>query len=204
MEAQEILRYAGNAAYLYTAVFLVLGTLGLPIPEEVILLLVGYLAGTGVVHIWFIGPYTLVLIVVLDNGIYWTARKLGPGFIKRWGRFILISEERLEKLRHYIERHGNKTVFFSRILLGFRSAGLIMAGVTKMRWKSFLLWDTLSILTFSSLMLGLGYYFHYSLTEFLKDLKFVRHIVFFSILGAVFLWLVWQIISHYRSRPEAK
>lgn len=204
MEAQEILRYTASAAYIYTAVFLVLGTLGLPIPEEVILLLVGYLAGTGVVNVWFIGPYTLVVIVLLDNGIYWAARQVGPGFIKRWGRFVLISEDRMEKLRHYVERHGNKTVFFSRILLGFRSAGLIMAGVTKMPWKSFLLWDSLSILTFSSFMIGLGYYFHYSLTQFLKDLKFVRHLVFFSILGLVFLWLVWQIISHYRSRPESK
>ena len=199
MEAQELLRYAANAAYIYTAIFLVLGTLGLPIPEEVILLVVGYLAGSGLVNIWYIWPYALALVIVLDNGIYFGARKLGRGFVKKWGRFILISEDRLRKLEGYVDRHGSKTVFFSRILLGFRSAGLVLAGVTKMPWKSFFLWDTLSILFFSSIMIGIGYFFHYNLQRFLKDFSLARHIIFFAIIGASFIWLVSQLISHHKS-----
>jgi membrane protein DedA with SNARE-associated domain len=199
MEASEILQYAAGAAYLYTGVFLLLGTLGLPIPEEIITLLVGYLAGSGVVNIWLIAPYTFVIIVVLDNGIYWSARKLGRGFIKKWGRFILFSEKRLKKLEGYIERHGNKTVFFSRILLGFRSTGLIMAGISRMPWKAFLLWDTLSILFFSSIMIALGYYFHYHLNKLLKDYTLVKHVIFFSIIGVIFFWLIKQLIAYHKA-----
>lgn len=199
METAEMMQYAAHATYLYTAVFLVLGTLGLPIPEEIILLVAGYLAGTGAVNIWLIMPYTSVLVVVADNGIYFAARKLGRGFIKKWGRFIFIPEERLRKIEVYVERHGNKTVFFSRFLIGFRSTGIIIAGITKMPWNSFLLYDSLSVIVYLPIVVGLGYYFHYQLNMLLQRFVLIKHIVFFSIVALLFIWLIKQLISLHKT-----
>jgi len=199
MEIQEMMRYAANTAYLYTALFLLLGTLGLPFPEEVILLLIGYLAGMGVVNVWLITPYASAVIIVLDNGMYYAARRLGRGFIKKWGRYILVSSSNLKKIEEFIDRHGNKTIFFSRFLLGFRSTGILLAGITKMPWKSFLLWDTLSIMVFLPITVGLGYFMHLNLNRFLKNYQIVKHVIFMGLLGLLFLWLTKQLISHYRS-----
>ncbi len=191
-----ILHYASHAAYLYVGLFLVLGTLGLPFPEEIILLIAGYLAGTGVVIFWRMMLFTLVIMELADNGMYYLSRRLGREIVTKWGKYFFIPATRLKKLEEYFQKHGDKTVFFSRLLIGFRSTGIIMAGITGMPWKKFVIWNSLSIAVYLPIILGLGYLFHLNLSLIFSRFALIKHFIFTLVVIAIFVWFLKKAFTN--------
>lgn len=192
---ETILDYSTHFAYFYVGLFLFLGSLGLPFPEEIILLSAGYLAGTGVVRLWLMLPYAMGILIISDNVTYYISRRLGRGFILKWGHYVFFPVNRLERLEDYYRKHGNKTVFFSRLLIGFRFVGIMVAGITKMPWKKFFAYDLLSIIVYLPIVLGLGYLFHYHLDLVLRDFQVLKHAVFVIVIVLILIWFIKILIA---------
>ena len=76
-----------------------------------------------------------------DNLGYWIGRRFGRGFLERHGRKLFVTPERLEATERFYRRHGGKTVFLARFIPVVRSLGFIVAGVSKMPWRRFLIYD---------------------------------------------------------------
>ena len=191
--------------YFYVGLFLILGSFGLPFPEEIVLLSAGYLAGVGFVHLWFILPFTMAVVIIGDSITYSFSRHYGRNAIVKWGKYIFLPIHRLERLEYYYDRHGNKTVFFSRLLIGFRFLGIIVAGLSKMPWKKFLTYDTLSIFLYLPLMLGIGYLFHFHLAMLLQKFAFMRHVIFglvLTLMFALFIRMLMENIGTIRKNDQ--
>ncbi len=192
---ETILNDASQFAYVYVGLFLVLGSLGLPFPEEIVLLSAGYLAGTGAVHFWLMLPYTMGILIIADTMTYTVSRKLGREILLKWGRYVFLPTHRLDQIEEYYEKHGSKTVFFSRLVIGFRFVGIMVAGITEMPWKKFFIYDILSIIVYLPIVLGLGFLFHYHLDLILKELRLVKHVIFIVAMGLILLWFIKKLFE---------
>lgn len=90
---------------------------------------------------------------------YWIGRLLGPKlFSFRWFR-RLISPERLEKIKMYIQRFGIFTFIVGRFIPGGRNALFMTTGLIKMAFPLFIMRDSVGCALSSATVFSLGYFF---------------------------------------------
>jgi membrane protein DedA with SNARE-associated domain len=116
-----------------------LEAMGLPLPAES--LLIGTAAALGTGHhpgiVWLLAA-TAAGAIIGDNLGYLIGRSLGWRALRRWGRHIGLSEDRLTLGTYLFRRHGGKVVFFGRFIVILRTASALLAGANRMDWWWFL------------------------------------------------------------------
>ncbi len=154
-----LLHYSEHFIYAGLFLILFLGGLGLPLPEEITLLTGGIFVHLGIIRLY---PTLVVLYagaIMGDMALYSIGRKWGHGIITHQQLRKIFSEQRLEKVKEFFKKHGNKTVFIARFFTGFRVATFLVAGTLEMKPRSFLFFDSLAALIIVPLLVSLGYYF---------------------------------------------
>ncbi|MDO8661326.1 MAG: DedA family protein, partial [Candidatus Woesearchaeota archaeon] len=162
-------------------------TIAIPIPEDIVLLIAGYLAASHVLNIWTVLVVAIFAVVIGDNIGYWIGRQ-GGGFllekylhtnIKKWVR------------KHY-KKHGPKTVFFSRFLTGIRNLFHITAGASGMRWKTFFAYDLLGALIAVPLVVFIGFVFGKYLPHITRVITAIDTILIY---GVIIMLLILAILA---------
>lgn len=139
----------------YGAVLLLLlsGGLGLPVPEDGILLASGALVATGTMH-WLPTAIVCALGVLgADSLMYFVGRRLGPHALRR------LSPARRERVERLFRRHGLKLVPAARFITLLRFPVFMLSGAHRLPFKRFVLYDALGLAGSATLMLGLGHAF---------------------------------------------
>jgi membrane protein DedA with SNARE-associated domain len=77
-------------------------------------------------------------------------RKGGRWLLERPGPFLRQRQEVLRVGEPFFAAHGPKAVFFGRFVLGLRVWASWLAGATRMRWRSFVLWNGLGGIAWAS------------------------------------------------------
>ena len=116
---------------------LVLGIVGLPLPDEMLLTFVGLMIKQG--HMNF---YLSLIAAVLGSwfGItlsYLLGRALGRGIINRFGRLLHMTEEKVMRMEEYMERYGSLMLFFGYFIPGVRHVTALTAGMSQMKYRFF-------------------------------------------------------------------
>jgi len=193
------------AKYTYLAMLVVLTAagLGIPVSEDLTLLLAGALAGSGVTRLLptVAGGYLGVLLG--DLLIYHWGRKLGPGAYNHPRVRKHLSPERLEKLRAHFGRHGFLTVVVGRHTPLLRAPIFFLAGASGVPLWKFLLADGLSAAVTVPLVTSLGYFFGDHLDEIRRKLHGLELAAAAVILVAVGLWWWFRRRFHPRMRGSA-
>ncbi len=152
------------SVYGYLAVF-VLMTLEsalIPIPSEVTMSFAGFLASRGMFSLWgvaVVGAVGNVLGSLIGYYIgYALEEHVLLGWIRRYGRFLLVSEKDYERAALWFSTFGAPTVFFSRLLPGIRTFISLPAGVFRMKLWTFSLYTFVGSLLWSGLLTWVGYY----------------------------------------------
>jgi len=123
--------------YLAIFVFVLLGNLGVPVPEESILVLAGYLVWQGDLRLPLVLLVGILSAVAGDNLGYWIGRRYGQAAITRYGRWVLLTPARLDATRRFVTRYGAVGVFAARFIAGLRFLAGPVAGSTGLpRWRS--------------------------------------------------------------------
>jgi membrane protein DedA with SNARE-associated domain len=159
----------------YLAIFLVviLGNVGLPVPEETILALAGYLVWRGPLRLVWVIAVGIASAAVGDNLGYWFGRRCGRAAIERYGHRIMLPPERMEKVWRFVNRHGARAVFAARFLPGIRIMAGPLAGAAGMRFPAFLTANVLGALLYVPYAVGVGYAVGYGLGEYVERLRHV-------------------------------
>ncbi len=132
------------------------GTLGLPLPEEVILATGGYLSARGAMSWPIVYGIGYVCIFLLDVALYEVGRRTGPSIEKsRLGRRL--DPERVASAHRFFERRGLVVVIASRFLMGTRTPTFLLAGALGMPRRTFLTAVALAGLVSVAIPLALGY-----------------------------------------------
>jgi len=149
------------ATYGYWAVllFVAIESTGIPFPGETMLLVAAVFAGT--THRLSI-PLVIVAAasgaILGDNLGFWVGREGGFRLLRRYGHSIRLNERKLKVGLYLFRKHGGKVVFFGRFVAVLRAWAAFLAGVNRMRWPAFLLFNALGGITWATLF-GLGGYF---------------------------------------------
>jgi membrane protein DedA with SNARE-associated domain len=123
---------------------------GLPIPGETALIAAAVLASRGKLEIELVIALAALAAIVGDNIGYVIGRKGGRWILQRPGPFLERRRQVLITGEPFFERHGPKAVFFGRFILGLRVWASWLAGATRMRWRSFFLWNALGGIIWAS------------------------------------------------------
>src|SRR5215204_4735845 len=154
---EQILHLIEQYGYLVVFFGVMLESTGVPLPGETILLASGFLAQQGHLDVGDAIVVGILGAVVGDQIGYWTGREGGRPFVLRWGRYVFISPERLERAEAFFARHGGKAVFLARFFAGFRVFGALVAGISRMRWRTFFLYNALGGAVWATAVVLVGY-----------------------------------------------
>jgi membrane protein DedA with SNARE-associated domain len=115
---------------------------GIPLPGETALIAAAVLAHDHYGIVWVIAVGAAAAILG-DNAGYWLGRSGGRKLAERWSVTRRYAERALPPAERFFERHGAKAVFFGRFVAVLRVTAAWLAGITRMRWWEFLLWNAL-------------------------------------------------------------
>jgi len=196
--------FLAKYTYLAMVALLTAAGMGVPISEDLVLLLAGALAGQGITRFWptLLGGHLGVLLG--DLLIYHWGRRLGPAAYNHPRVRKHISPERQEKLRAHFARHGFLTVVVGRHTPVLRGVVFFLAGASGVPLWKFLLADGLSAAVTVPLVVSLGYYFG----DHLDDVRRLLHGFEWAaaaviLVGLGIWWLVRRRMHARLRRPVA-
>jgi membrane protein DedA with SNARE-associated domain len=192
--------------YLAIVVFVLLGNLGIPVPEESILVLAGYLVWQGDLRLPLVLLVGILSAIAGDNLGYWLGRRYGQAAVERYGRWVLLTPARLDATRRVVMRYGAFGVFAARFIAGLRFLAGPLAGSTGLPPLAFMTANTLGALLYVPTMVAAGYGVAYGLGEYLhrweRVVGRVEHVVLVgAILGAIAV-LGWRALRAARDRRD--
>jgi len=185
-----VINYAIQFGYFAIFAMIVLGSFGIPIPEELILLVSGYLSSLGVMNIYVVIIVATIATIVADNVSYWIGRKKGVHVLRSSiAARIFFSPRRLSKIERYFKRHGGKTVLIARFLLGFRMISFIFAGSSKMPWIQFQKYNVLGAIIWVPFVTLVGYFVSsgfIAVFEYAENVKYILLALFVILVAGYF------------------
>ncbi len=140
LDVNQLIKTAG---YPLLFVLVMSESSGVPIPGETALIAAAVLASQGKLEIVLVIAIAAAGAIVGDNIGYVIGRNGGRWLLERPGAFHRQRQEVLRVGEPFFETHGPKAVFFGRFLLGLRIWASWLAGATRMRWRSFALWNAI-------------------------------------------------------------
>lgn len=165
-------QYAPNAPYLIIFGVLLLAGFGLPLPEDIPLMIGGYLCGetSGHPHLWIMIPGCMLAILGADSLIFLAGRRWGQSINRHWLMKRIVGVRNIARARVLFRRHGAKFVFFARFLPGVRTPAFFTAGTFKMPYRRFILWNGSAALFSVPWVVLLAYYFS-------EEIEVARHAI---------------------------
>lgn len=155
---QTLVSPLNHYGYLAVVGFVFLEDFGVPVPGETILILGAVYAGTGRLSIYLVGLLAFLAAVLGDNLGYAIGHFGGRRLVDRFGRYVLLTPERVEKATGFFERHGAKIVVVARFIEGLRQANGIIAGISGMPWRQFLAFNALGAALWVAVWTSVGYF----------------------------------------------
>jgi membrane protein DedA with SNARE-associated domain len=180
--------------------FVMLESAGIPLPGETALIAAAILAERGHYAIWEVIVIASAAAIIGDNGGYWVGRIWGRRLLKKWKRLDRFSRRVLPPAERFFEAHGGKTVFIARFVAILRFTAAWLAGVTKMEWWRFLLWNAAGGICWAT---GVGLLAFYGGKAAADAFDRYGLIGAGALIGAVLLVLVGIHIWRKRMLPEA-
>ncbi|GAA4604217.1 hypothetical protein GCM10023195_14300 [Actinoallomurus liliacearum] len=186
--------------YAAVGVLIFVEDFGVPAPGETILIASSVYAGAGRLNIVLIGVIAVAAAVAGDNVGYLIGRTGGSALVHRWGKYVLLTPERLRRAEHFFVHHGGKVVTIARFVEGLRQANGILAGITGMPWPRFLAFNLLGAVLWVGMWTGLGYAAGTHIASISQQL-FRYQIYLFAGLAAV---LLARLLYHWYRRRRRR
>jgi membrane protein DedA with SNARE-associated domain len=143
--------------YLGIFVFVFVGNLGVPVPEETVLIAAGFLASRGLLDLEWVYVVAVASAVIGDCCGFLIGRTGGQHLLERLAARFEFVRRRIDRLRLFFDQHGSKAVFMARFITGARFLAGPMAGAAGMPFLRFLGWNVMGALIWCSLMVTIGY-----------------------------------------------
>ncbi len=158
----------------------------------------GVLARVGVIN-----PFVAASIIIAtdlggDIFLYWLGFHKGMKVVDRWGKYLSITEESVQKIKRVFHGHKSKILFVSKITngIGLASVVLFTAGLSKVPFGIYMLWNIIGEIIWTGLLVYMGYVFgHLYIT--IDNIIWRVSLIGFAIMAALALW---RINKYLRSK----
>ncbi|WP_168360786.1 DedA family protein [Acidianus sulfidivorans] len=186
--------FQGLTGYLTILGLMILEGIGFPVPSEIIMPLAGYYSHQGSLNLVFsilIGTLGSMGGSVID---YFIALKLGLPFLKKYGKMFRLSEDKLEKLSIWFNKHGEVSVFSLRFVPEIRALISFPAGIAAMGLIKFLIFSFGGQIIWDSALSVLGYVFYNQINYVITLAEKLDYYIFgvfvlVVIIGIAYWWI---------------
>ena len=130
----------------------------LPLPSELVMPPAGYWVAKGKMSlpiVLFCGTAGSVIGALVN---YWVAQLLGRAFVRRFGRYVLLSEHSLQRAERYFAAHGEISTLVGRLLPVIRHLISIPAGIARMPLGRFVTYTAIGAFAWCAVLTGIGYF----------------------------------------------
>lgn len=176
-----------------------------PLPSEVILPLAGFTASQGNMSLTAAIVWTTLGSLVGALALYWIGALVGLQRLREWAdRMPLVNVEDIDKAHAWFHKHGEKAVFFGRMVPLVRSFVSIPAGVERMNVLRFALLTTAGSLIWNSIFIVAGYYLGES-WDAVENITGPLQKAVIAVIGAGLVWwLVRRVRAHRAANDDAR
>lgn len=201
---------AGPVGYAGVLLLLTVCGLGVPVPEDIILISGGYIAanadaGTGQHKaMWLMMLIGLAGIVVGDSIIYGLGRRLGPPIARRPPLNRVLTPERLVRVEKLFHKYGQHILMAARFMPGVRAVAFFSAGTTGVPYYKFIAFDGSAALISAPFWVFLGYRFSDNITMLFEKAKHAQHWLFGTLFALIGVFIVERYVAHRRTRERDK
>jgi membrane protein DedA with SNARE-associated domain len=153
-----VLRWITEYAYVGIFSLLMLGIVGLPVPDETLLTFSGYLIYKGQLHF---APTLFAAFLGSISGItlsYGLGFIVGGALINKFGSFIHLTPENLVRVHYWFGRCGKWTLVIGYFMPGMRHVTAVAAGASRLSWPVFALFAYAGGFLWSIIFIALGYF----------------------------------------------
>jgi membrane-associated protein len=191
----------GGLIVLFLIVFAESGLLiGFFLPGDSLLFFAGFLASTAGGHVLpgglpAVAAVAVVAAILGDQVGYLFGRRVGPSLFTR-PHSRLFNPANVTKAQGFFDRHGSKTILLARFVPIVRTFAPILAGVGRMRYRTFVTYNVIGGLLWGVGITTLGY--------FLGNIEFIKHnieIAAIVIVAISITPMVIEFLRHRRARP---
>lgn len=130
----------------------------LPVPSELVMPPAGYWVAKGRMNVWVVLACGTIGSILGALANYWVAQLLGRAFVRRFGRYVLLSERSLERAERFFADHGEISTLVGRLLPVVRHLISIPAGIARMPLPRFILFTGLGAFTWCAVLTWIGYF----------------------------------------------
>lgn len=189
-----------QGVFVYATLFFMLlgGAVGLPIPEDVPLVLAGIAIHSGRAQTGYMFLACYSAIIIGDAIVFLIGRRFGPTLFGREWFKKRISANSMRQIRVSLERRSLLMIFIARHLFYLRTVTFLTCGAVKMRISRFMLADALAALVSVPIMMSLGYYAAEQANDILKNARNI------SIMIGVLLLIVVVLLYLRRKNKIAR
>jgi membrane protein DedA with SNARE-associated domain len=174
---------------------------GIPLPEDLTLLGAGYLVWRGEAPFALMWGVGMLGILAGDTCIYWIGRKLGPRLTRHKWLSHRLTPARLQRVEDFFTRHGAKSIFLARWAAGARGAFYMTAGVMRLPFSRFLLFDFMAACLSVSFWVLLGFRFGDRIDSVRHLVKNVEHVALAAIATVLVAWLLARLLRRFIEGP---
>lgn len=170
---------------------IVLESIIVPIPSEVILPFAGFLAYQDKLNLILVILFATLGSVVASWIAYYIGYYGGIPFFRKYGKYMFIGEKELKHSEDWFKKHGHKAVFFGRMIPGIRSLISIPAGIAKMGIKKFTAYTALGSLPWNVALVSFGFALGPEWAQIGKYMDIINNLVAVGLVIAV-VYLIYR------------
>jgi membrane protein DedA with SNARE-associated domain len=176
---------------------------GVPVPGETIMIAGAIYAGAGRINIVALGVVAFVAAIVGDNIGFAIGHFGGRALALRWGKYVFLTAERLDKAENFFDRRGGIVITFARFVEGLRQANGIIAGITGMHWLRFLVFNAIGAALWVGTWVTVGYFAGNNITTIYHYITLYSYYLLAALVVLVVGYVVWRFRRRRRRRAAA-
>lgn len=196
----------GHAPYVGVTLVLLAGGFGFPLPEDIPLMVAGWLCGKGEASLAIMIPICLLAVFGGDSIMYLLGRRYGQHVRKLPVLRKYLSDAAMEGAKAKFHQHGGKTLFIARFTPGLRAPMFFSAGLFHIPYWKMVVYDGGAALISVPFWIFVAYYFARYFEDGLERLKALSQQVqlgIFVALGLIIAAVVVVQLAKWRRKQAA-
>jgi len=200
---QEFIQFMGKHGDSVLFFWVFAGQFGIPLPAAPLLLAVGALAGEGWMNLHRALAWGIIASVVANIFSYWIGLRQGIAVLSLICRISFNPDSCVRKTSSLFSRYGVSSILIARFIPGFNTIAPPLAGVFRMNFFSFLLYDILGGGIWVGAFVGLGYLFRDQIEDLILYAQGMGVFLAVILIGILAIFLFWKYSQRRKFFREA-